>query len=322
LIRIVLCDAIELSSYVGRESVELAYLDPPFSIGAELTARTRLGEARGRRGIAAGPFAYDDRWPSLDAYLSWLAPRLHVVHGLLAPQGTLWLHLDQRAVHEAKVVCDDVFGRARFLGEVIWLPGNGAKSRRGPGIGHQTLLLYAKTRDFVWNARDPALRAPFAQTSLAMHFKNKDERGRVYRDRTVGGKTYRYYADEGRALGSVWTDCPAMIANTPIHDEGTGYPTQKPLKLLDRIIRASSRPGSLVLDPFTGSGTTLHAAALAGRDALGSDVGRLAIATTARRLERANIAYSRLSARKESRCDNELRPLRDSRRREAGRRES
>jgi site-specific DNA-methyltransferase (adenine-specific) len=293
-IRLVQCDALALGDHVSAESAELAYLDPPFAIGAELVARSKRGEGRGRRGPHAGPAAYDDRWDSLDAYLAWLEPRVAVVRSLLSRQGTLWLHLDLRAVHEAKRVCDRVFGRSRFVGEVIWVPGNGSKSRRGPGIGHQTLLLYAKSKDFLWNADDPVLRAPFADTSLSMHFRNQDADGRRYRDRTIGGKTYRYYADVGRALGSVWTDCPAMVANTPICEEGTGYPTQKPQKLLDRIIRASSQPKGLVLDPFCGSGTTLHAAHLAQRSALGSDIGKLAIRTTTRRLEKAKIPLERL----------------------------
>jgi site-specific DNA-methyltransferase (adenine-specific) len=294
LIRLVHCDAIDLAEHVRPESAELAYLDPPFSIGAELVARTKAGEGRGRRGDRKGPVAYDDRWPSLAAYLAWLEPRIAVARSLLSSRGTLWLHLDQRAVHEAKAICDRLFGRAGFKGEVIWVPGNGAKSRRGPGVGHQTLLLYGKTRAFVWNADDPVLRAPFAETSLAMHFREKDADGRRFRDRTVGAKTYRYYADLGRALGSVWTDCPAMVANTPICSEGTGYPTQKPQKLLDRIVRAATEPGGLVIDPFCGSGTTLHAAALAGRDAVGGDVGELAVATATRRLELAGIEFESL----------------------------
>ncbi len=202
----------------------------------------------------------------------------------------MWLHLDHRAVHEAKGLCDRVFGRRAFLGEIIWVPGNGSKRRRGPGMCHQTLLLYARSEGFVWNAGDPSLRAPFAATSLAMHFQAKDEAGRAYRDRTVNGKTYRYYADEGRALGSVWIDCPAMVANTPIHAEGTGYPTQKPLKLLERIVRASSGPGGLVLDPFCGSGTTLCAAARSDRDAVGMDIGPLAISVASQRLRSMGVA--------------------------------
>ncbi len=171
------------------------------------------------------------------------------------------------------------------------MPGNGSKSRSGPGIGHQTLLLYARGKDPIWNGKDPSLRAPFAATSQAMHFQRADEDGRRYRDRIINGKTYRYYADEGRALGSVWADCPAMAANTPLRAETTGYPTQKPLKLLDRIVRATSDAGSLVVDPFAGSGTTLVAAAAAGRRFAGCDVGELAIATTRARLDAAGVGF-------------------------------
>ena len=202
-------DARDLAAHVTAGSADLAYLDPPFKVEKTFGARV----VRGTR--ARGPIAYDDTWASLAAYLAWLEERIVVVRDLLSPRGTLWLHLDARAVHEAKGVCDRVFGAARFRGEVIWVPGNGSKSKSGPGMGHQTLLLYARGREPIWNGTDPALRAPFAATSQAMHFTRADGDGRRYRDRVVGGKTYRYYADQGRAIGSVWTDCPAMAANTP-----------------------------------------------------------------------------------------------------------
>jgi site-specific DNA-methyltransferase (adenine-specific) len=280
--QLVQCDAIDVGLHVAPRSVQLAYLDPPFNVGVSFGARTP--SAKGWR--AQGPVAYSDRWASIGAYLDWLEPRIAAVRDCLASDGTMWLHLDHRAVHEAKGVCDRVFGGASFLGEIIWAPGNGARgTRRGPGMTHQTLLLYATGRDFVWNARDPSLRESFAATSLAMHFTQEDADGRRYRERTLGGRTYRYYADEGRAIGSLWTDCPAMTANTPLRSEATGYPTQKPMKLLERIVRASSREGGLVMDPFCGSGTSLAAAAKLARSFAGSDIGALAIETTARRLE-------------------------------------
>lgn len=280
-------DAIDIAAHVPAGSVELAYLDPPFCVGAAFPARPREGGHR-----AHGAVAYDDRWPTKEAYFAWLEPRLAVVRERLSPQGTMWLQLDHRAVHEAKGICDRVFGRHAFLGEVIWVPGNGARGpRRGPAMTHQTLLLYAPGGEFVWNARDERLREPFAETSLAMHFKQHDASGRRYRERTLGGRTYRYYADEGRAIGSVWTDCPAMAANTPLRRETTGYPTQKPRKLLDRIVSASSRAGALVLDAFCGSGTTLVAAAGLGRAFVGADVGQLAIDETRKRLHAEGIAF-------------------------------
>jgi site-specific DNA-methyltransferase (adenine-specific) len=267
--------------------VELAYLDPPFAVGTRFAARTRPGQARAR-----GEPAYDDTWPSLAAYLGWLEARLRVVHGVLSPRhGTMWLHLDHRAVHDAKVLCDGIFGRERFFGEIVWVPGNGTKARRAPGITHQTLLVYARGDEPIWNARDEALREPYAATSQSMHFRRKDAEGRRYRERVINGRTYRYYADEGRAIGSVWADCPAMTANTPLRKEATGYPTQKPLKLLERIVRASSRKGTLVVDPFCGSGSTLVAAAKHGRAFFGCDIGALAIKTARKRLEDAGVVF-------------------------------
>jgi site-specific DNA-methyltransferase (adenine-specific) len=289
------CDALDVARYVRAESAQLAYLDPPFSVGVAFGARARTTRAT-RSSRATGPMAYDDRWPSLEAYLEWLEARLRATRSVLSPRGTMWLHLDHRAVHEAKLVCDGIFGRGSFIGEIIWVPGNGAKARRGPGMTHQTILVYAAGPDYVFNAEDPALRMPYAKTSLAMHFTNEDEHGRRFRERTIAGKTYRYYADVGRALGSVWSDCPAMVANTPLRKETTGYPTQKPLKLLDRIVRAATEPSALVVDPFCGSGTTLVAAAKLGRRFFGGDVGELAIATTTSRLAREGIPFDLCTA--------------------------
>ena len=284
---LVRADALDATGHVPPRAAQLAYLDPPFCVGTTFGARPPGGGTRAR-----GARAYDDRWPSIEAYVAWLEPRIAAARATLSAEGTLWLHLDHRAVHEAKAACDRVFGRAAFLGEIVWVPGNGARgARRGPPVTHQTLLLYAAGRDPVWNARDPSLREPFAATSLAMHFTSADRDGRRYRERTIAGKTYRYYADEGRALGSVWTDCPAMIANTPLRSESTGYPTQKPLTLLDRIVRASSLAGGLVVDPFCGSGTTLVAAARLSRGFVGLDVGALAIDTAAARLRDEGAAF-------------------------------
>lgn len=136
----------------------------------------------------------------------------------------------------------------------------------------------------LWNGSESVLREPYADTSLRMHFKAVDADGRNFRERVIGGKAYRYYADEGRRLGSVWTDCPAMSANTPLTQETTGYPTQKPEKLLERIIRATTSPDSWVLDPMCGSGTTVAVAARLGRPCLGIDKGEVAYEIATKRL--------------------------------------
>jgi site-specific DNA-methyltransferase (adenine-specific) len=289
-------DALDVCSGGFGPSFDLVYLDPPFNVGGTFAARTKRGEARGRQTKTSGPKAYADAWGGRDKFLAMLRPRLLAIRDRMSPEASLVLHLDHRTSHYAKVMCDEIFGSAAFRGEIIWVPGNGARRARGPSFTHQTLLLFGRNADaqarFVWNERDPSLREPFAATSLDMHFRAKTADGRLYRDRTIGGKTYRYFADEGRRIGSVWTDIPAMVANTPLRKEGTGYPTQKPERLLDRIIRAASRPGQVVADLMCGSGTTLVVAARLGRRFVGGDMSDVAIETTRRRLDAAGVAYA------------------------------
>jgi site-specific DNA-methyltransferase (adenine-specific) len=277
---------------------DLVYLDPPYGVGTDMTARFDAGQTRGKKTRTGGPVAYEDR-DDPEALVAMLMPRLEAIRARMAPGATLYVHLDHRAVHEVKVAADRLFGRGAFLGEVIWTPGNGGRGARGFSVTHQTLLLYARApserREVVYNAADPMLREPYAATSLAMHFKHRDEAGRLYRERVIGGKVYRYYADEGRRLGSVWTDAPAMVANTPLREEATGYPTQKPEKLLERIVRASSREGQTVADLMCGSGTTLVVAARLGRRFVGGDRSDVAFGVTSRRLVSEKIAFSVLT---------------------------
>ena len=288
-------DAADVCATLAPDiSFDLVYLDPPYGVGTSMTARTALGQTRGKKQASGGPVAYEDRYDP-ESLVAMLLPRLEVIRGRMSRGATIYVHLDHRTVHEVKVACDRLFGRGAFLGEVIWTPGNGSRGARGFTVTHQTLLLYVRDprerREVVYNASDPILREPYAATSLEMHFRHRDEAGRLYRERVVNGRTYRYYADEGRRLGSVWTDVPAMVANTPLRVEGTGYPTQKPERLLERIIRASSREGATVADLMCGSGTTLVAAAKLGRRFVGGDVSHLAVDLSARRLTSEKIPF-------------------------------
>lgn len=265
------------------ERFDLIYVDPPFSTGVSHSAR-------GKRGLrASGEVAYEDAWGGIDGFLTMLKPRLFAMSDVMGPNGSLWLHLDYRTVHEAKVLADQVFGRSAFRGEIVWVPGNGARRRNGPSVTHQTIVVYAPG-EMVWNSEERTLREPFSEASLRTHFRRVDEEGRHYRERTLGGRTYRYYADEGRRLGSVWTDCPAMSANTPLRRETTGYPTQKPEALLERIVRAATPLGGRVLDPMCGSGTTLAVARRLGRDWVGVDQSPVATRIVRDRLSLGNDA--------------------------------
>jgi site-specific DNA-methyltransferase (adenine-specific) len=292
-------DALEVCARLPEAvRFDLVYLDPPYGVGATMTARVEAGQGRGRQRGGSGPAAYEDR-DDPDALVGMLEPRLIAVRERMGEGATLYLHLDYRAVHEVKVACDRIFGRGAFVGEIVWAPGNGSRgARRGFSVTHQTILMYARRaeerRRVVYQADDPMLRESYAETSLAMHFTHRDEAGRQYRERVIGGKAYRYYADEGRRLGSVWTDVPAMVANTPIRRESTGYPTQKPERLLERIVRASSREGAVVADLMCGSGTTLVVAARLGRRFVGGDKSALAIEVTAKRLAAEGVSFRAL----------------------------
>jgi site-specific DNA-methyltransferase (adenine-specific) len=285
VIRLFSGDNLEILAALPKgEELDLVYVDPPFGTGVVHGARTKKGEARAERTSVA----YDDAWSGIDNFMRAIEPRLALFRERLSARGSLYVHLDHRAVHETKVLCARVFSRENFRGEIIWVPGNGARSKKSWGATHQTILVYSKTDDFVFHA--DALREPYAATSAATHFK------RGFRERTVigknGPKTYRYEAANGRRMGTVWTDIPSMLANTPLLDETTGYPHQKPEKLLERVILASSDEGSLVGDFFCGSGTTLAVAARLGRRALGCDASPLAIETTRARLEKAGFTVT------------------------------
>ncbi len=273
-------DCLEVLPNLAREKArfDLVYVDPPFNAGGERKARTGTGER------ARGTAAYVDAWGGIEAFLAMLEPRLAAMREVMSTVGSLWLHLDHRAVHDAKVVCDKLFGRGAYQGEIIWIPGNGARRRGGPSVTHQTILVYSRGREMIWNGEDEILRESYADTSLSMHFTLVDAEGRRYRERRVNGKAYRYYADRGRRIGSVWSDCPAMQANTPLRRETTGYPTQKPERLLERIVRAASVPESRVLDPMCGSGTTLAVAERLGRTWVGVDRSPVALGVARKRL--------------------------------------
>jgi site-specific DNA-methyltransferase (adenine-specific) len=285
-------DCLELIPGLVRrpaDRFDLVYVDPPFNAGGRRAARAGSG-AR-----IDGPEAYRDAWGGIAAFLEMLEPRLEVMRDAMSTCSSLWLHLDHRAVHDAKLSCDRVFGRQAYRGEIIWTPGNGARGRSGLSVTHQTILVYSRTAHMIWNAADELLREPYAETSQRMHFKERDLDGRRYRKREIAGKVYRYYADQGRRIGSVWTDCPSMRANTPLVRETTGYPTQKPERLLERILRAASHERSRVLDPMCGSGSTLVVAARLGRRWAGIDASPLAY-----RIARERLGYSAKKGRRPS----------------------
>ena len=177
------------------------------------------------------------------AYLSFMAIRLIEIHRVLKPTGSLFLHCDHTASGYLRQLLDGVFGKDNFRNEIVWHYNTGGASRRHFSRKHDTIFYYAKSSACRFNTQREAYRE-----EATNHFKETDDQGRAYRIRTLGGKDYRYYKDEGRVCHDVW-DINTLNA---VAKERTGYPTQKPAVLAERIIRASTNPGDVVLDCFAG----------------------------------------------------------------------
>lgn len=248
---------LPLMRVLPDEACDLIYLDPPFK-----TQRVRASHG--------GP-SYDDRWDGgMRSYLDFLNPRLAEAHRLLSRKGSLYLHLDWRVVHYVKVELDRIFGPDNFLNEIIWSYRTGGLSKRRFARKHDTILLYAKSNgDHTFNL----MRSGTFRTDGL----NRDEQGRPYKNTRKGRL---YFHPEGPAVTDVW-DIPFL---STVSTERTGYPTQKPETLLERIIRASSMPGDRVADFFCGSGTTCAVAARLDRRWIGCDISEDAIAIAALRL--------------------------------------
>ncbi|NLG73208.1 MAG: site-specific DNA-methyltransferase [Chloroflexi bacterium] len=254
-----------LPEYEGK--IDLIYADPPFFTNRRYPARIGRGEDSRRPENWQLAEGYPDDWPDLDAYLDMLYPRLQLMHRLLAPTGTLYLHLDWHANAYARVLLDEIFGADRLLNEIVWVYHGPSPIRSAFNRKHDTILAYTRSKEYTFNVDDvrqpydPNTVKTFASSSRAGFGKVPNlKRGKVPED---------------------WWYFPVVAR---LHSERTGYPTQKPEALLERIIRASSNPGDLVADFFCGSGTAPLIAARLGRSFIAADVTWRAVHTTRARL--------------------------------------
>ena len=305
-------DVVRALVLEGMEKrVDLVYIDPPFASQAEYMHEARLdGPADGR--VVRAP-AYDDRWAGgPGAYLEMLAPRLEALVRLLSPTGTAWVHGDWRASHLVRVLLDEILGPDAFVNEIVW--------RRAPNLGRQaTSHQFGRTLDTIVVYGGPNARIvpptrlepiepstvrwddegrPFTSAPRGDYTDSSIERlakeGRVHRTST--GRVYiKYFLVKNaagawcreRRVDSLWTDVPPL-RHARI-GERTGFPTQKPRALLDRIVTCASPPGGLVVDLFAGSGTTGESAHALGRRFVIGDASALALATARARLLRAGV---------------------------------
>ncbi|HEY8075822.1 MAG TPA: site-specific DNA-methyltransferase [Labilithrix sp.] len=307
-----LASALHADGLAGK--IDLVYLDPPYASERDYVAEARLdGPADGR---VSRTRAYEDRWSNgVGSYLDMLAPRLDALVSLLAETGTIWVHVDWRASYLVRALLDEILGRDAFRNEIVW--------RRAPNLGRQaasgqfgrtldTIVVYGKPRAII---RPPTRLEPIDEASIRWDDEGRpftsaprgdytdasiaklEKIGRVHR--TKAGKVYiKYFLVKDaagvwcreRRVDALWTDVPPL--RHVAASERTGFPTQKPRALLERIVTCATPPGGLVVDAFAGSGTTAVAANAVGRRAILGDKSALAIAAARARLLREGAGFS------------------------------
>ena len=299
-------DNLDIMRGMNSDTVDLIYLDPPFNSNADYAApigsEAAGAEFKDTWGLsdinvawhglvkAEHPGLYDMllavhkiHGASMMSYLIYMAPRIMEMRRLLKPTGSIYLHCDPTASHYLKLMMDDIYGKSNCQREIIWdlRTSSGYKSQvKGWIRGHDTILYYSKTNNFQFNK----LYQPHKSEYIA-RFRKTDEEGRQYRDDRGGGR--RQYLDEtpGVAYTDVWGDIMSFQQNSA-SPELTGYPTQKPLALLERIIKASSNSDDMILDPFCGCATACIAAQKLDRQWVGIDISAKAADLVELRMEK------------------------------------
>ena len=259
-----------LRSQDERNRISLIYVDPPFYTNSDKKA---VVEEKGEKSF---PVAYGDSWNDIGEYLTMLALRLMLMRDVLADDGLIFVHVDWHAVHYIRVLMDEIFGPERFVNEIVWQYKSGGSTKKRFARKHDNILVYSKTADYKFH---PQKEKSYNRGLKPYRFKGVEE----FQDE-LGWFTYVNMKD-------VWNI--DMVGRTS--GERTGYATQKPEKLMERILLSASDPGDLVADFFCGSGSFGVAAAKMGRHFIMSDSSELAIKVIRERLEKERIPFARIT---------------------------
>lgn len=307
--------------------IKLIYIDPPFDVGSDFSMDVEIGtETFSKKPNILEEIAYRDTWGrGADSFISMLYERISLLKGLLAVDGTIYVHCDWRVNSYVRLILDEVFGRSNFINEICWRRTRTHNDATTWAAIMDSIYCYSKSPNHIWNKQ----YSPQSEADIETRYRFKDADGRRYRLGPIDspnprpnmmyewkgfkppkkgwrysqermaeldrdGKIYypddkekrpatKLYLDEskGALLGNVWTDIPALQASAK---ERVDYPTQKPEALLERVIKASSNPGDLVLDVFCGSGTTATVSEKLQRKWIAADLGKFAIHTTRKRM--------------------------------------
>lgn len=262
-----------IDSYAGQ--VQLIYLDPPFQTGSSFTCKLHLG---GHRHATINVPSYDDNMPSA-GYYAMMREVLTGCHKLLSNEGNLFLHVDPRTCARFRIMLDEIFGEEHFVNEIIWHYKSGGRAKNHFSRKHDNILFYRKTKNAYFDISSVGMpRGKDMQNHMR---RTVDEEGRVVYTIKSGGKIYTYSEDTPVYPSDVWTDISHLQQKDP---ERTGYDTQKPEALLKRIILSASRPGDLVMDLFSGSGTTAATAVKCNRRFVAMDASPIALSLLRRRM--------------------------------------
>ncbi|RII83623.1 site-specific DNA-methyltransferase [Neopusillimonas maritima] len=280
-------DNLQVMSHLLKEfrgKIDFVYIDPPFDSKADYNRKIKLnGRSSTNDYSSFEEKQYTDIWAN-DDYLQFIYERLVLIRELLSPRGALIVHVDQKQAHRVRLILDEIFGVSNFRNEIIWHYGQRTAAREKKlDAKHDNLLMYAKSDEF--SLSEVTVQWCYEDFVAHRHDIIKDENGEEYVLSDAGnGERYRRYVKDivsaGKPLDTVW-DLPLLNSSD---GQRTGYPTQKPDYLLERIIKLGSSSGDLVFDCFMGSGTTQAVAMKLGRRFIGADINLGAIQTTAKRL--------------------------------------
>lgn len=253
-----------------RGKVDLIYIDPPFDSKADYRTAIKLPSVDVvQRPSLLDQFAYADLWErGTISYLEYMYPRLVLMRELLAEHGSIYVHIDWHIGAYMKVLLDDIFGKENFRNEVIWSYSTLGRPKDRFAHKHDNIYCYGKSTNTYFN--EDGSKIPYTQQYINTHFRDRDENGKVCRKRFDAGKWRVYYPDEGMIPNDVWE----IPYENSMSRHRVNYATQKPMSLLERIIKASSNEGDLVCDFFGGSGTTAAVADSLGRRWITADIGK------------------------------------------------
>jgi len=264
-------DCLEKMNLITKDSIDLIYLDPPF-----FTEKKHVLKNRER----TKEFSFDDIWGSDKRYAEFLKERILMMHGLLKDTGSIFVHCDKSGEHIIRAILDQVFGENNFQSEIIWSYKRWSNSKKGLLPNHQNIYFYSKTKKF----RFIPIYTPYSETTnidQILQRRTRDEHNKSVYDIDDNGEFKYGDKKKGVPLSDVW-EIPFL---NPKAKERVGYPTQKPLLLLERIVQITTEKSDLVLDPFCGSGTTCVAAKLLERNFIGIDKSKEAVELSLTRLD-------------------------------------